>query len=163
MVGSLTSTKTINQVNRPNLHIAETGTVLGRGVFAACSFSPGEVVEICPVVLLDLKTQPFPRQIRRLVYNWSKTQVALALGYGSLYNHHDQPNLTFKRNTTNQTITFSARRQIQPGAQLTISYDFLGDGKNPREQSWFEIHQVEKISNGSKSNGNINQFILEEK
>jgi uncharacterized protein len=121
------------------LVVAETGTSLGRGVFAGRRFGSGEVVEVAPVVLIDLKTQPFPGTIRRLVYNWSKTQVALALGYGSLYNHHDQPNLTFKRNTTNQTITFSARRQIQPGEQLTISYDYLGEGKKPRERSWFEI------------------------
>ena len=145
MFGSSTSTQTNNQINRPNLNVAETGTNLGRGVFAACPYSPGDVVEICPVILLDLKTQPFPPQIRRLVYNWSKTHVALALGYGSLYNHNDQPNLTFKRNTNNQSITFSARREIKPGEQLTISYDYLGDGtKKPRDRSWFEIHQVEK-------------------
>ena len=34
---------------------------------------------------------------------------------------------------------------IQAGEQLTISYDYAGEGSNPRKKSWFEIHQVEKI------------------
>ncbi len=150
-------------IPQPKQSIAETGTVLGRGVYAGRAFSPGEIVESCPVILLDLNTQPFPRQIRRLVYNWSKTQVALALGYGSLYNHHDQPNLTFKRNTKNQSISFSARRQIEPGEQLTISYDYTGSGESPRDRSWFEIHQVKKIDLDLQSNNSfVPPIILEE-
>ena len=129
----------------PGIYIEDTGTILGRGVFAGREFFAGDLVEICPIVLLDLKTQPFPGVIRRLMFNWSKTHVALALGYGSLYNHSDQPNLTFQRGPENLTITFSALRDIAAGEQLTISYDHIGEGKNPRERSWFEIHGVEKI------------------
>jgi len=153
MSDSSTVVSSPDQIIYPNIFLAETGTDLGRGVFASENIPSGQIVETSPVVLLDLKTQPFPAQIRRLAYNWSKTHVALALGYGSLYNHSDQPNLTFKRNTKNQTITFSARRQIEPGEQLTISYDYLGDGENPRKRSWFEIHKVEKIGIEEKNNG----------
>lgn len=138
-------TKTIQSNDPPLTFIASTGTLLGRGVFARLAIIAGEIVEIAPVVLLDLKTQPFPAAIRRLAFNWSKTHVAIALGYGSLYNHSDQPNLTFKRDPNNLTITFSALRKIETGEQLTISYDYTGPGKNPRDRSWFEIHKVEKI------------------
>lgn len=127
------------------VYAAETGTPLGRGVFASRDLNSGEIVEVAPVVLLDLKTQPFPAAIRRLAFNWSKTHVVLALGFGSLYNHSDQPNLVFKRDIETLTITFSTLREIQPGEQLTISYDYIGPGESPRDRSWFEIHQVEKI------------------
>lgn len=134
-----------HRVEYPEVIVADTGTSLGRGIYTAREIAAGEIIEIAPVVLLELKSQPFPAAIRRLVYNWSKTHVALALGYGSLYNHSDQPSLTFKRDFYNQTITFSALREIQPGEQLTISYDYTGSGENPRKKSWFEIHKVEKI------------------
>jgi hypothetical protein len=127
------------------IYITETGTDLGRGVFTKEGIPPGQVVETAPVVLLDLKTQPFPGQIRRLLYCWSKTHVALALGYGSLYNHSDHPNLTFQRDPEKLTITFRALREIAAGEQLTISYDHTGSGDNPRKKSWFEIHHVEKV------------------
>lgn len=130
---------------KPALYISATGTSMGRGVYAGLDFDAGQVVEIAPVVLLDLNTQPFPRQIRRMLYNWSETQVALALGYGSLYNHSDQPNLGFFREISKQIIIFRAVRKIEAGDQLTISYDYTGPGKNPRNKSWFEIHKVKKI------------------
>lgn len=145
MAGTSNPVPTLAQTNFPNISIAETGTALGRGVFAARAFSPGELVETCPVVLLDLKDQPFPVQIRRLLYCWSKTQVALALGCGSLYNHSDRPNLVLHQVPGSMAITFQAAREIKSGEQLTISYDYLGEGENPRERSWFEIHGIEKI------------------
>ena len=137
----LTSTRSYSA----KTYVADTETKLGRGVFASVPLSAGVIVEVAPVVLLDLKTQPFPAAIRRLAFNWSKTHVALALGCGSLYNHSDQPNLTFKRDVNHQTITFSALREIEAGEQLTISYDYTGSGESPRDRSWFEIHKVEKI------------------
>jgi len=144
-----TNLQEINVIPISQVYSAETGTPLGRGVFASHNFEPAEIVEIAPVVLLDLKTQPFPAAIRRLAFNWSKTHVALALGFGSLYNHSDQPNLVFKRDVENLTITFSTLREVQPGEQLTISYDYIGPGESPRDRSWFEIHKVEKIGNKS--------------
>ena len=136
---------TVQMRGYPGIKVADTGTDLGRGVYATEHFDAGEIVEVAPVVLLALDSQPFPGAIRRLVYNWSKTHVALALGYGSLYNHSDQPNLGFRRFPQGQSIIFSALREIKAGEQLTISYDYHGKGENPRERSWFEIHRVEKI------------------
>ncbi len=144
MSDSSTSVSPLDQIKYPNIYITETGTNLGRGVYASEDIPSGQIIKTTPVVLLDLKSQPFPPQIRRLVYNWSKTQVALALGFGSLYNHSDQPNLTFTRIKNDLSITFKALRNIEAGEQLTISYDYLGSGENPRDRSWFEIHQVQK-------------------
>ena len=149
MPGSSTPVSSLEQITYPNIYIAETGTILGRGVYTSKDIPSGKIVEVVPVILLPLKSQPFPPQIRRLVYNWSKTHVALALGYGSLYNHSDQPNLVFTRGKNDLFILFKTLRAIEAGEQLTISYDYTGSGESPRDKSWFKIHKVEKISNRS--------------
>ena len=123
----------------------ETGTSVGRGVFADDIIPAGAVVEIAPVVLLEVVQQPFPQTIRRMVFNWTQTYFALALGCGSIYNHADQPNLRYSRDFARQTIRFTALRDIHPGEQLTISYDQTAAGNQPRERGWFEIHHVEKL------------------
>lgn len=146
MADSSTSVSSLDQISYPNIYAAETGTVLGRGVYTFEDIPAGQIVEIAPVILLPLISQSFPAQIRRLVCNWSKTHVALTLGFWSLYNHSDQPNVTFKRDPKNLTIIFSALRKIEAREQLTISYDYTGSSENPRKKSWFEIHQVEKIA-----------------
>jgi uncharacterized protein len=129
----------------PYIAVRETGTPLGRGAYALRFIPTGVVVEIAPVVLLEVAQQPFPQAIRHLVFNWTQSHFALALGCGSIYNHADQPNLRYSRDFTRQTIRFTALRDIAPGEQLTISYDQTAAGKNPRERGWFEIHNVEKI------------------
>jgi len=149
MPGSSTSVSSLDPIIYPNIHVTDTGTNLGRGVYTSEDIPAGQIVEVVPVILLPLKSQPFPAQIRRLVYNWSKTHIALALGYGSLYNHSDQPNLVFTRGEKDLSILFKTLRDIEAGEQLTISYDYLGYGESPRKKSWFEIHKIEKIRNKS--------------
>jgi uncharacterized protein len=135
----------------PCIAVRETGTLLGRGAFAARFIPAGEVVEIAPVVLLEVAQQPFPQAIRRLVFNWTQSHFALALGCGSIYNHADQPNLRYSRDFARQTIQFTALKNIEPGEQLTISYDQTAVGNQPRERGWFEIHQIEKIELEARS------------
>ncbi len=138
----------------------ETGTPLGRGAFAARFIPAGEVVEIAPVVLLAVAQQPFPQAIRRLVFNWSQSHFALALGCGSIYNHADQPNLRYSRDFEQRIIRFTALRDIEPGEQLTINYDQTAAGKEPRERGWFEIHQIEKIELEARP-GNKSKYLVE--
>lgn len=48
--------------------------------------------------------------------------MALALGLGSLFNHSDQPNVSFKLNTQQYTIEYTTFRPIQQGEELCIFY-----------------------------------------
>ncbi len=133
------------RVPAPCIAVRETGTSIGRGVYAVDAIPAGAVVEIAPIILLEVAQQPFPQAIRRLVFNWSQAHFAMALGYGSIYNHADQPNLRYSRDLEQRIIRFTALRDIQPGEQLTISYNQTAAGKAPRERGWFEIHQIEKL------------------
>ncbi|MFE1109232.1 SET domain-containing protein [Streptomyces rochei] len=109
--------------------------VHGRGVFATRALTAGETVESCPVILV-------PASQRHLVddtalydyyFDWPGGQAALALGYGSLYNHSPRPNARYRKNTDALTVDIHAVRAIAPGQEITV--DYTCDGTNPL---WFD-------------------------
>jgi hypothetical protein len=92
----------------------------GRGVFALRDFREGEIVEICPtVVVADEDVEGVARH-----YVFSARQpgkLLLVLGYGMLYNHSAEPNL-FHRSGGRLLIEFVALRDIAAGEELTHNY-----------------------------------------
>ena len=134
----------------PEVYVTDTGTALGRGAFAERDFSPGDVVEVCPVILLDYSRKDLSLPVQQVVFNWSKLcdaaeKYALVLGYGSIYNHADHPNLRYSADPENLTMIYTAVHKIKQGEQLTVSYNQVPEGVEPRQRNWFEIHGVEKI------------------
>ena len=149
MKNIITVTKT-GVLKPPQVYVSDTGTSLGRGVFAEKGFYRDEVVEIAPVVLMNVLIRDKPTTLQRLVFSWSylaKSDVhhAIALGYGSLYNHSDTPNLRYEADPDSNTIRFVALRIIDPGEQLTIDYDQIGEDEKPQNKNWFQTNQVEKV------------------
>jgi hypothetical protein len=60
----------------------------GRGVFARRPIRKGEVIETCPVLVLPASVvEDFTVGVGPYVFEWGTDTVALALGFGSLYNH----------------------------------------------------------------------------
>ncbi len=65
----------------------------GWGVFAARDIAADEIIERCPMLVLSKSdVWQVDATLSRYVFTWCNDQVALALGYGSLYNHSFQPN-----------------------------------------------------------------------
>lgn len=101
----------------------------GRGVFAGVAFSAGDVVEEAPVLVIP------PDQYRLLsqtvlgsyLYTFGPDgdgdNSAIALGYGSLYNHSYRPNAAFIKLWKARTIRFVAVRAIRAGEEITIDYE----------------------------------------
>lgn len=54
------------------------------------------------------------------VFNWGESSTALALGFGSLYNHSFTPNATTLETADELVIT--ALRDIDPGEEIFINY-----------------------------------------
>lgn len=123
----------------------DTGTALGRGVFATRAFDEGDLVEICPVVLIEDELGSIPEPIRRLIFNWPQGRYALALGYGSIYNHADDPNLEFNRDVEDLAIRFNALRTIEIGEQLTINYNQVSGEKDDSKKDWFSANLIDKL------------------
>lgn len=100
----------------------------GRGVFARCDIAEGTEIERAPVLLLPDECL-LGTPLVDYAFEWSKTKVALALGYGSLYNHSFQPNAQYFY-AGPQMQSYYAIRDIAAGEEITINYN-----SEPTDQS----------------------------
>lgn len=66
------------------------------------------------------------------VFGWGEDSTALALGYGSLYNHSYRPNAETLETADELVIT--ALRDIQPGEEIFINY--MGTAQ---DGVWFDV------------------------
>ncbi|MBN1792280.1 SET domain-containing protein-lysine N-methyltransferase [Candidatus Woesearchaeota archaeon] len=118
----------------------------GRGMFAAKDFKEGEVIEVCPVI-------PVPKDqweimdttvLSHYLFEWGENEdeVAVCLGYGSIYNHSHEPNAEFDTDIPAQTIVFTAIRNIKKGEEICTDYQWEVD--DPSTPEWFK--------NGHKKN-----------
>ena len=120
---------------RPGLFIAASPG-RGRGVFTAEPIARGEVIEVCPALVLP--PEDFERihgsHLHDYYFLWEGEGVtALALGYGSLYNHAEPNNADYEMDFDAATITVRAVRDIAAGEEVCIDYT---DGVN-RGTLWF--------------------------
>jgi SET domain len=127
----------------PSVCLRDTGTPKGRGVFARCDFAGGTIVEECPVLLLTMPFGLLPPEVQKVVFNWgvlanTEYATALALGYGSLYNHDNPANMRYVANPANGTLRFMAVRDIRAGEELTINYNAIGGDATWNDDNWFD-------------------------
>lgn len=106
--------------------------VHGNGVFAKRRFRRGATVEVAPNVLAT--SVLLGTDLRDYVYHAFEPDNGIfqvSLGYGSVYNHSDSPNLKYCMATSSKLVCapaqrFSTRyyaaRDVEIGEELTISY-----------------------------------------
>lgn len=104
----------------------------GRGVFATTQIRARQLVERCPVLVVPKSALD---EFDEFAFEWTKHKVAVALGCGSLYNHSYEPNARYKIHKGENTISFVATKNIEPGEEIFVNYN--GD---PADQSpvWFD-------------------------
>ncbi|MDD9940407.1 MAG: SET domain-containing protein-lysine N-methyltransferase [Myxococcales bacterium] len=96
----------------------------GLGVFAKVDIAAGTEIERVPVIVLpanEARQLPGGGVIGNYAFTWSKGQVAIALGFGSLYNHAVKPNATCA-DPAPRTKVFVARTRIHANEEITINY-----------------------------------------
>jgi hypothetical protein len=112
----------------------------GKGVFTTTFIAEGTVIEVAPMLVL-------PEHDKKLIdkthlYNYyflwgnDNQKIAIALGYGSINNHSFSPNVAYKMDFENETITFVAWRNIEANEELLINYNGDEDDKTP---VWFIV------------------------
>lgn len=115
----------------------------GRGVFAGSSIQKGDLIEVAPVIICNESDKILLDQTALYDYYfmWGENEekTAIALGFGSLYNHNCPANAEFMADYDDNTIDFYALRYIEAGEEITINYNgnpfdeskpwFLTDGK----------------------------------
>jgi uncharacterized protein len=93
--------------------------IRGRGVFATRAFAEGETVEVCPTIEFPVGGAD---GLGDYVFeSTTEGMLLIALGYGMLYNHSDDPNVDYYEDAPG-ALEFIALRAIEPGEELTISY-----------------------------------------
>ena len=96
----------------------------GRGVLALESYYPGDLIEVCPVIVLSGEESCHIdlTSLYDYYWEWKGDSIAIALGYGSLYNHSDSPNARVMKNYADSTMTVVCTREIAPGEEITVHY-----------------------------------------
>jgi uncharacterized protein len=102
----------------------------GRGVVAERPFRAGEMIERSPVIVIPRNEVALIRDTRlaHYHYEWGDDcrEAAIALGYGSLYNHSYTPNARYEFRESEECLEFFALRDIAAGEEITINYNNLG-------------------------------------
>lgn len=100
--------------------------VHGLGVFSKKSFRKGELIETAPLLKGSAADYKILNQTALHDYYFlledKETPVAIGLGFASWYNHGCPANAAYKISNDNNTISFTACRDIEPGSEITINY-----------------------------------------
>ena len=111
----------------------------GRGVYARCDIKKGEIIERCPIIEISKHDTSNLKESMLVAYFFyfgkNKERIAIALGFGSIYNHTDKPNIIYKMKPREEVIDFIALTNIKKDDELTFNYYNSKDKKNPL---WFE-------------------------
>jgi SET domain-containing protein len=107
----------------------------GRGVFTDSPISKDTLIERCPVIEIPaLQSGHIDVTVLYDYYfGWGQDnqEIAIALGYGSLYNHSFSPNAVYVKNLSDQTIDYVALRDIEPGEEILVNYNGDPDNHSP--------------------------------
>lgn len=111
----------------------------GRGIFAQRNFKKGEIIETCPVIVLpaeEVNTLELT-ELYNYYFAWGSDskKAAIALGYGSLYNHSYTPNAKYEKDFEKNSLKYICIRDIYKDKEITINYNCDPEDKTP---VWFE-------------------------
>ncbi len=109
----------------------------GRGVFSTRTYAAGETVEVAPVIAIEPENQHLlvGTVLNSYVFGW-RDSVAIALGFGSIYNHSWHPNLEYRKRFDEGVIEFVTLRSIAVGEELMTNYA----SSNPHEAGlWADL------------------------
>ena len=112
----------------------------GFGVFAEKEIKKGQVIEQCYFILTqgndqhleDFYFEAKPKQVKR---KQTKRKYAVFLGYGSIYNHSEDPNADYTINHNKRIATIKSRKTIKKNEEILISY---GD-------DWFKCRGIKEV------------------
>jgi len=121
----------------PGLYIFKTAT-RGRGVFTSTALEKGDMIEICPLIIIPPNEVAAIHQtvLHDYYFLWTDPidSACIALGFGSLYNHNPLNNAEVFMDVETNEIEFRACKKIIAGDEIFIDYN---DGS--KHPVWFEM------------------------
>ncbi|HEU5398734.1 MAG TPA: SET domain-containing protein [Gammaproteobacteria bacterium] len=114
----------------------------GRGVFALVPIPAGTLIETAAVIPVSSDEVGVLQDcvLAEYYFRWGKDgrEGAIALGYGSLYNHSFKPNARYVKHYERQTIDFVAIRDIAVGEEIRTNYN--GESGD-QTRLWFDASE----------------------
>ncbi len=109
-----------------------------RGMIASARIRKGEIIEACPVILLPIAELPLIQRtiLGNYYFDWSKTAIAIVLGYGSLINHSYTPNAAYRWDFRGKKLVFYSLRDIKKGEEVVVNYNGEPDDRTPLPPAW---------------------------
>jgi hypothetical protein len=90
-----------------------------RGVFATATYKKGEIIEIAPGILQDLKFNL--GNLSDYTFGCGDKHVLMGCGFTPMYNHSDDPNAGWET-INNNKVKITALKNIDPDEEIFISY-----------------------------------------
>ena len=110
----------------------------GYGVFATEDILKHEVLEECYYLLMSHKWENVDPILKQYVFAYIEhdwfarlhtpgeqkppTSSVAVLGYGMIYNHSEENNVSYSRDHDNKIFTYYTNREIKKGEELFIDY-----------------------------------------
>lgn len=122
--------------------VQQSEIIKGLGVIAKEHFKKGDTIEIVPLLLMPIKEFELIRQTKLYYYffEYTNSHFAIALGYGSLYNHSYTPNARYLYNFKNKQLIIKAIKSIEVGEEIFFNYNYYPNDKTPLGD-WFPQEQ----------------------
>lgn len=121
------------------LYVANT-VQKGRGVFTHERIPANTVIEIAPVIVMEMKDREHLDKtlLHDYIFEWGKhkDKCAMALGLIPIYNHSYKSNCEYFMDFEDDSIMVKTVRVIENGEELTINYN--GDW-NDSKKVWFDV------------------------
>lgn len=121
-----------NEYLLQNNVIVGTSKVQGRGVFALRDINKGEIIERCPLIQMEYRSQ---YQLDPTIFGYMYARymedeeskkhgflMYIAAGYGMLYNHQENPNALWKFYYEQLLGDIMAIQDIKKGSEIFINY-----------------------------------------
>lgn len=109
----------------------------GNGIFAVKNIEKNEIIEECPIIILnsDDTIKIDPTNLYNYYFSWENNWSAIALGYGSIYNHSYEPNAVYEKDFINNKIIFRALKNLYTWEEILVNYNW---NPNKKEKVWFD-------------------------
>lgn len=111
-----------------------------RGVFAFQKIKKNELIERCPIIKIEEEDPSNSKSGILITYFFyfdeDKKGQAIALGFGSIYNHTRNPNAVYNINQKEEIIDFIALKNIEQNEEITVNYNWAN--QNDKTPMWFE-------------------------
>lgn len=116
----------------------------GRGVYSKSFIQKDEIIEVCPLLVLPESDYDVLIESHLADYfftfNREEKTLAIALGFGSLYNHTKYSNAAYLLDTKKKRMTYYALSEIPAGTEICINYA----GEHGLDFSeWFKARQID--------------------